>query len=396
MNNKETFNHKETFNNEEIFLKKQILTYMGNKRKYLKKIDEIILLVKNALDQETLTIGEGFSGSGIVSRLFKNRASDKNNNLGTFYVNDISGYSKTLNCCYLTSSKNLSTDDIEKLILHLKKIREFIKSPQNPEPFIAKYWAPKSDKDIQPNERVYFTAENAKIIDQMLYYIHNIVEDKYKCFLLAPLIVQCSIHNNTNGQFSAYYKDENKEKGMYGGKKQVDLNRITGKITPEMPFLTSHKANVHVSQNDVLKWLNTIPEVDLMYYDPPYNKHPYNIYYFLLDIINNYDTNIKIPNTYRGQPKNWEKSNYCSLKKAKSEFKTLINNTKAKFILVSYNNKGIIPIEELDEILLEKGNLYKIPFKNGAFNKYLGIAAKKRKKKNEKLEEFLWLVDCRP
>ena len=37
----------------------------------------------------------------------------------------------------------------------------------------------------------------------------NFVKEKYKPFLLAPLIVQCSIHNNTNGQFSAFYKDEN-------------------------------------------------------------------------------------------------------------------------------------------------------------------------------------------
>ena len=230
----------------------------------------------------------------------------------------------------------------------------------------------------------------------MLYYIKNYVEEKYKPYLLGPLLVQCSIHNNTNGQFSAFYKDEKKEKGMFGGKKEIDLNRIKGKIEPKMPILTSHKANVKISQKDVIEWLTTTPEVDLMYFDPPYNKHPYNIYYFLLDIINNYDVNIEVPNTYRGQPKNWVKSNYCSLKKAKSEFKKLIEQTKAKFILVSYNNKGIIPIKELDEILMEKGHLYKIPFENGAFNKYLGIAAKKRKKKNEKLEEFLWLVDCRP
>tara|TARA_Y100000591_G_scaffold331543_2_gene365802 strand:- start:10145 stop:11293 length:1149 start_codon:yes stop_codon:yes gene_type:complete len=380
--------------NEEQFFKNQILTYMGNKRKYISKIDEIINLVKNALNKDTLIIGEGFSGSGIVSRLFKNRASGSN--LGTFYVNDISGYSKTLNECFLTSTQNLSTDDLENLIRYIKEIETFLKKEPNPKPFIAKYWAPNDDENIQPTERVYFTAENAKIIDQMLYFIKNYVKDKYKPYLLGPLLVQCSIHNNTNGQFSAFYKDENKEKGMYGGKKEIDLNRIKGKITPKMPILTSHKANVKISQNDVIEWLKTIPEVDLMYYDPPYNKHPYNIYYFLLDIINNYDVNINIPNTYRGQPKNWIKSNYCSLKKAKSEFKKLIENTKAKFILVSYNNKGIIPIKELDEILLEKGHLYKIPFENGAFNKYLGIAAKKRKKKNEKLEEFLWLVDCRP
>ena len=44
---------------------------------------------------------------------------------------------------------------------------------------------------------------------------------------------------------------------------------------------------------------------------------------------------------------------------------------------------------------MKKGELFKIPFENSAYNKYLGIAAKKRKKKEEKLEEFLWLVDCR-
>ncbi len=380
---------------EKDYFKKQILTYMGNKRKYLNKIDEIIGLVKEKLSQDNISIAEGFSGSGVVSRLFKNRVmGNYNYPMKTFYVNDISGYSKTLNECYLTSTKNLSTDDIEYLIEHIKKLRTFLETNENPAPFISKYWAPKDDENIQPEERVYFTAENGKIIDQMLFYIHNYIEEKYKPFFLGPLLVQCSIHNNTNGQFSAYFKDEKKERGMYGGKKKIDLDRITGKIKPIMPVLTSHNANIKISQNDVLDWLDTLPEVDLMYYDPPYNKHPYNIYYFLLDIINDYNLNIQIPNTYRGQPKNWIKSKYCSLSKAKKEFEILINKTNAKFILISYNNKGIIPIKDIDDILIKKGEVYKIPFDNKAFNKYLGIAAKKRETENKKLEEFLWLVDC--
>ena len=48
---------------EQDFFKSQILTYMGNKRKYITKIDEIINLIKNELNTDTLTIGEGFSGS---------------------------------------------------------------------------------------------------------------------------------------------------------------------------------------------------------------------------------------------------------------------------------------------------------------------------------------------
>ena len=92
-----------------------------------------------------------------------------------------------------------------------------------------------------------------------------------------------------------------------------------------------------------------------MYLDPPYNKHPYSIYYFMLDIINNWNTDVIIPNTNRGQPKNWVKSDYNSINKATEIFKQLINDIKEKFILLSYNNKGIIP-KEIETILKRKEN----------------------------------------
>ena len=115
----------------------------------------------------------------------------------------------------------------------------------------------------------------------------------------------------------------------------------------------------------------------------------------MLDIISNWNTSIKIPETYRGQPKNWIKSSYCSLKKAKETFEDLIENTKSKFIMISYNSKGIIPLEEMDEILRKKGKVEKIPFVHNTYNRYVGIAKKKREKKEEKIQEFIWLVDCR-
>jgi len=383
---------------EEEFFTKQILTYMGNKRKFLKKIDEIISVVKNELGEKNLNMAEGFSGSGIVSRLLKNRImSDTTQELKNFYVNDIAGYSKTLNQCYLTSAKDFSIDDIETLSLHIKKLETYLKDKTklNPNPFITKYWSPTDDQNIKEGERTYFTHKNAETIDKMMFYIKNYVETKLQPFFIGPLLVQCSIHNNTNGQFSAYYKDAEKKKGKFGGKNSIDLKRITGEIIPKMPCLTDHKANLFISQQDTNEWIKTIPEVDLVYYDPPYNKHPYNIYYFLLDIINTWDTNIKIPDTYRGQPKDWIKSSYCSFTKAKTVFVDLIANTKAKFILLSYNNKGIIPLEIIDNILQNKGKVYKIPVEHAVYNKLVGIAAKKRKKENKKITEFLWLVDCR-
>ena len=381
---------------EEEYFTKEILTYMGNKRTFLTKIDDIITFVKESLGEKNIDIAEGFSGSGIVSRLFKNRVmGDDSQEYKTLYVNDMSGYSETLNKCYLTSTKDLCVDDIEILNLHLKKLRLFLSKKNNPLSFISKHWAPQNDSDINPGERAYYTQKNASNIDKIMYYIKNYVEEKYQSLLTGPLLVQCSIHNNTNGQFSAYYKNEEKTKGMYGGKKEVDLKRITGEILPMMPILTEHKANINISRMDANKWIKTIPKVDLVYYDPPYNKHPYNIYYFLLDIINDWNINLEVPDTYRGQPKNWEKSAYCSLKNAKTSFSDLIKHTKSNFILVSYNNKGIIPIPEMEEILKKYGKLSKIPVEHNVYNKLIGIAAKKRKKQNKKIEEFLWLLDCR-
>ena len=375
---------------EEDYYKKQVITYLGNKRKFINKIDEVIKRIKLDLGVEKLNIGEGFSGSGVVSRLFKNRA-----NGGLFYVNDLSSYSKILNECYLTDIDQLSKDELLYLQDVLKTMKKYVKIQNTYVPFISKYWAPKNDNNILPGERVYFSQKNAVMIDKMMYFIKNNVGEEYQKFFIGPLIVQASTNNNTNGQFSAYFKDEKKKKGMFGGKNSIDLQRILRPIEPILPILTNGKADVKISQQDANEWIKSIGELDLVYYDPPYNKHPYNIYYFLLDIISNWETNIEIPDTYRGQPKNLEKSKYCSLKKAKETFEDLIENTKSKFIMISYNSKGIIPLDEMDEILRKKGKVEKIPFEHNTYNRYVGIAKKKREKKEEKIKEFIWLVDCR-
>ena len=110
---------------EELFLTKQILTYMGSKRKFLNKLDDIIGEIKIKLKKKDISIAEGFSGSGIVSRLLKNRVMGSDSeNLKPLYVNDIAGYAKTLNQCYLTSNLDLTTDDCEALIRHMKNIKK--------------------------------------------------------------------------------------------------------------------------------------------------------------------------------------------------------------------------------------------------------------------------------
>ena len=369
------------------FLTKQIPTYLGNKRKLLPELEKCIQDIKYILNQDAIIAGDGFSGTGIVSRLLKLHSAQ-------LYTNDVAGYSKTLNQCFLSTP---SKKKLHELKTFIKKANEYAHTaPSKTDDqvqWIQKYWAPQDDGDIKSTERVYFTHENACLIDRYRHFIETIPKT-YRPYLLALLLVETSIHNNTNGQFSAFYKKDGK--GEYGGKTGTDIKRITQKIMlPQLPLLSSHKCKIFISQQDTNKWIQTLPEIDIMYYDPPYNKHPYSIYYFLLDIINNWDTDMAIPDTYRGQPKTWSKSAYNSFVKAKDTFEHLICNTRSKFILVSYNNGGIIPLDELETILKKYGTVTKRPVIHKTYNKLKGIANYKRKKKKEKITEFIWIVDRR-
>ena len=52
------------------YYKDQILTYMGNKRKFIEKLESIIRYIE-AIDkkpEKSLVIAEGFSGSGKIGR----------------------------------------------------------------------------------------------------------------------------------------------------------------------------------------------------------------------------------------------------------------------------------------------------------------------------------------
>ena len=366
------------------FLKSQIITYMGNKRKLLDTIGDSIDEVKNEMKKDTVSLCDGFSGSGIVSRLLKTKGN-------VLYTNDIAGYSKTLNDCYLATPTPTMMKNIQKYIDTANKLADNFES-QIENPWISKHWAPQSDK-INKSDRAYFTRENARRIDIMRDYIETIPK-QYKPFVLAPLLVQASIHNNTNGQFSAYYKDG--DVGAFGGKKKIDEKRITGSIRLPYPIFYQNKCNVHTSQSDTNKWTEKKKKndkCDIVYYDPPYNKHPYNIYYFMLDIINDWDKSLDIPETNRGQPMNWTVSKYNSRVNAKQAMENLIKNTHSSYIILSYNDGGIISIPDLDT-LLEKNaaKVIKKPITHKTYNRLKGISNYKRENEYKDVKEFLYII----
>jgi len=284
--------------------------------------------------------------------------------------------------------------------------------PKNDEWF-AKHWAPQNDNDIQEGERCYFTRENAVIIDTIRNFIQSdAVPDLYKPHLLAPLLVQASIHNNTNGQFAAYYKDEDGI-GCFGGKKRVDLKRITDRIIlpyPEEPAAGDYPSDTKttLTQKDAHQWCSDLVDtinnsqhthkretIDLVYLDPPYNKHPYNVYYFLLDIICTWDKTIEIPDTYRGQPKTWTRSEFNSTVDAREALRKLICDTPAKFVALSYYSAGIVSVQDIDTIMQQLGHVERHVIPHNTYKKLYGIGAYKREKEPEAAgcaTEYLWVL----
>jgi len=369
-----------------MYLRAQIITYMGNKRKLIAPIQEALDIVKGELKQDFLTLGDGFSGSGVVSRLMKENAK-------ALYVNDMAKYSRTLSECYLSDLSDADLETVKKLVEQSNAFADSHERSSEVTPWIQLHWAPADDSNIGQNERAFFTHDNGVRLDRYWHFIKTQVPSKYKPFLLAPLLVQASIHNNTNGHFASFYKMG--DKGHFGGKKEVDLRRITTLIKIDPPVFSQNRCPTHVSCMDTSKWVVDMPTIDLVYYDPPYNKHPYSAYYFLLNIINDFDVSTQIPDTTRGQPKDWERSDYNSTRKAMDSFTVLIKNTKAKYILVSYNSAGIISLEEMETILNKKGAIRRMDIEHKTYNRLKGIANYKRKKEDVKIKEYLWLVDCR-
>ena len=149
---------------KDAYLTKQIITYMGNKRKLLPVLDSVFQHIKHALGKDRLTMGDGFSGSGVVSRLMTYNAS-------AVYANDLAGYSETLNNCFLkhrtpTQRQKLSAlIDTANVYVDDPDKRTYINATQDTYNFIQQHWAPSSD-EVEPGERVYFTAENGKRIDK--------------------------------------------------------------------------------------------------------------------------------------------------------------------------------------------------------------------------------------
>jgi len=352
-----------------------LITYIGNKRRLLPFLHKEFLKIKKELKKDKLVVLDGFAGSGSVSRLLKAFASE-------LHVNDFENYTEVINSAYLSNKSEINLAKLTEYInwLNNNKLTD-IKGVG----FIEANYAPQNDHLIRHGERVFYTNKNAKIIDNIRRLI-NQIPNPYKNHCLAALLIKASIHNNTSGVFKGFHKKDGV--GHFGGKGENALTRIKGEIHLDVPILSDFECVVKIHKKDVNDLIKDqlLPEFDLVYYDPPYNQHPYGSNYFMLNIIAN-GKPCEIQNGVSGIVKNWQKSAYNKRKEAEIAMDELLKNTRSKYIAISYNNEGIIPIDTFKKILSDHGEWY---LAEQDYNTYRG--SRNLQNRDLKVREFLWVL----
>jgi adenine-specific DNA-methyltransferase len=358
------------------YLKEQLITYIGNKRSLLSFINESIIDIKSKLGKEKVTTFDGFAGSGVVSRFLKQHSSK-------VYANDLEKYSYAITKSFLTNKSEVDFDYINQTVEHLNSVKNVSLGTG----IIERLYAPRNTKDIQHGERCFYTNENAKIIDRLRLEIENIVTDeKYKDIFLSILLHKSSVHTNTAGVFKGFYKSTETDTGKFGGNGENALERIMGEIVMEPIVLSNHECEYQVFNGDTNEVVKTMEEVDIVYYDPPYNQHPYGSNYHILNTIYENVEPEKISRV-AGIREDWNKSAYNKKIEAEKAMDDLIKNTKAKYILVSYNNEGIIETNKMMEILQKYGE---VELRTKLYNTYKG--SRNLKEREQKVQEQIYVL----
>ena len=355
------------------YLSEQLISYLGNKRSLLSSIDSVVCDIKKELKKEKISFADVFSGSGVVARFAK-----KHSNL--ILANDLEKYSFVINSCYLENV----TDEFEK---KLKKMHDKILKNYKPkESFISELYAPKNDKKIKQGERVFYSRENALILGGLRDEISKIPPEFQKYFI-APLLSEASIHSNTGGVFKGFYKDKNGI-GKFGGSGENALSRILGKITLPFPVFSNFTSEFKVFQQDAYEFSKLAPKVDIAYFDPPYNQHPYGSNYFMLNLLCDFKApNLDSISEVSGIPNDWNRSNYNKKAHASDEFFKLLGEFKAKYLIISFNSEGFISEDEFLTNLDKIGKVKKVEIKYPTYR-----ASRNLNSRDLYVTEYLYIV----
>ena len=355
------------------YLTEQLITCIGNKRSMLVPIESMLKYVCDRLGKSKLYILDAFSGSGVVSRLLKGYAS-------LLICNDLESYAFAISQCYMS---NKSDVDLRSLNRVIARLNECVRDTSG---FITDMYAPKDEGAITTSDRVFYSIENARLLD---YYCSCILKlpEHIRYLLLGPLLSEASIHVNTSGVFKGFYKNSCTGIGQFGGNGCNALTRILGRIVLAPPILSDDECEYKVFQQDANSLVHKLRGLDLTYIDPPYNQHPYGSNYFMLNLLVK-DQKPKQVSKVSGIPVNWQRSEYNKRLESLRLLEQLLETVDTKFILLSFSNDGFINLVDLISMLRKLG---KVKSTKHCYNAFRG--GRNNNERNTYVVEGLFLVE---
>lgn len=306
------------------------MRYIGGKSNLLTDIEKLITTSTHNVH----TIIDIFSGSGVVSSFFKSRNYDVIGNDIMYFAYVLSRGTTGLN--QVPTFKNLG---INSPIEYLNNLTIENTNIDIADCFIYQNYSPHDN-----NTRMYFQNKNALKIDIIRITIedwknqHLINTDEY-FYLLAALIAAVPYVSNITGVYGAYLKHWDA--------------RTYNDITLKTPRIITNGSNaIFYNENcDFLLPSNNITG-DLLYADPPYNSRQYLPNYHILETIAAYD-NPSIHGVTGLRNYQNQKSDFCTTKGVENAFRRLIENAQVRYVLISYNNEGLLSTERLSQLCQE-------------------------------------------
>lgn len=375
------------------FLKKQIISYLGNKRKLIPFIDETINeIIRNDVrlankQTETITFLDAFSGSGVVSRLSRLKGFKTISNDLELYAN-ITAYAQSFNpdeadALASQALKNLTGKggNYHQLLDYLNQI-DMTKKDESL--FFSKHFAP-SSLDCNPDkERMFFTPENALWLDSLIEIIFSkeFSEDA-RCLVLGSLFFTAIRKSNTSGSFTGYLKLWSK-------------NAMEPMKLEPLPLVYGQKFCVSNSPAEKLFSDYDVPEVDIVYADPPYDIKQYGGYYSIFNRIalNNKQDPGPVQKNKSGRLIRDTVSDFNKIKTIADTFSEFVSSLKCKYLVLSYSNEGVLGCDRLRKILEQNGK-NKVIVKTKDHKRYTVYNTKKDVKTFVEEKLFIVKMNCK-
>ncbi len=315
----------------------QGVKYAGSKLKIIPYIAEIITElgnVRNVLD--------GFSGTTRVSQAFAQLGYNTT-------ANDISVWSEVFGNCYLIAT---NTDRFyQEIINHLNSLTGY-------DGWFTEHYGGEAAQIKRP-----FQAKNTRKLDAVRDEIDRLnLAWEDKCVLLTSLIYALDSVDSTLGHYVAYLSEWS----------QRSYNDLKLKLPKRFPL----KSKNRVIKNDIFETIQKY-EFDFAYFDPPYGsnneKMPpsrvrYNSYYHIWTTVIQNDKPALFGKANRREDSRdtVEGSVFEEFRKnenghfiAMEALRKLIQETRSRYILLSYSSGGRANKQELSDIMNETGKMLK-------------------------------------